>query len=59
MKVQIDQELLADLYKYHLGGIHDLDISERICAGLKKKLNSQVRRQSYSQQLKQHRSDDH
>lgn len=56
-KVQIDEVLLTDLYKFHLLGIEDDAIRERIRAGLQAKADAQLRRQEYGNRLK-HYSDE-
>lgn len=46
--IQIPEDLFLDLYLYHVLGRTDVD-TEKIKAGLEKKLDAQLRRQYYGQ----------
>ena len=48
MSVQIDQDLWADLVRYHVMDLRDPDVDARIRAGLQRKIDAMVRRQAYT-----------
>lgn len=50
-KIQIDEDLLTDLYKFHLLGVEDDEIRERIRVGLQAKADAQLKRQEYRSRL--------
>lgn len=49
--VQIPEELLLDLIRYHLLEVQDPELAARIRAGLEAKMTAAARREAYSQAL--------
>ena len=55
-KIQISYDLFMDLCRYHLSGLHDPDIEQRIKTGLQNKANRAAARETYARNLHTERS---
>lgn len=51
-QVQIEEQLLLDLCKYHLAGVRDPETEERIRRGLEDKMQRAAARQQYTARMR-------